>query len=163
MPAPNFVLISELQTLHRRDFPLADATLLPPLNSNALVDGEWLELNASYQLARGGAGEGTQAAVFPVHTERGRYDTQAISKVNVLYLGQYEAETVIADTTGIAVGTALVVNDVNTQGFASRRGLKARAGAQATGVVIVGFVTKTYTLGVGGKVRFVHMANQKGF
>lgn len=86
MASPNFELITELQTLTRRDFPVADPGLLQPLNANPLVDGEWLELNGNYQLVRG-ADAGGSMLVFPLHTERGRYDTQAIGKANVLFLG----------------------------------------------------------------------------
>src|SRR5512136_1874683 len=96
---PNFELVTELQTLTRRDFPLADPTLLQPIGVNPLVDGEFLELDVNYKLARvgniaqvGATKESATRLVFPVHTERGRYDTQAIGKTNVLYLGSYEAE-----------------------------------------------------------------------
>ena len=162
MAAPNFTLITELQTLTRRDFPLAtaDAANLAPLAANALVDGEWLELNSSYQLTRG-TGEGANPAVYPLFVERGRYDTQAISKVTVLMLGMYEAETIIADTTSMVVGSAITVNDV-TIGGVSRRAVKLKSGSSA--VSVVGFVTKTYTgAGAGGRVRFVHYGVQYVF
>ena len=99
--APNFVLTTEVLPLLRRDFYMADATLLDPNNANPLLDGEWLELNASYQLARGtGAGA---AMSWPVWAERGRYDTQAIGKVPVLFGGFYEAETQIGASVQSAV------------------------------------------------------------
>lgn len=172
MSAPNFVLITELQTLTRRDFPVTDATIIPPLNSNAVVDGEWLEMDTSpsYTLKRGASGsgvhEGTNALVWPVHTEKGRYDVQAISKVNVLFGGMYEAETAIANTAGLSVGTALTVQDVNVLGFATRRGLGAQTGAEGTGVVVVGYVTRLISEGLqypGMKIRFMHFGNQKLF
>jgi hypothetical protein len=158
----NFELVTELQTLHRRDFPLADPTILNPLNSNPLLDGEWLEMNSSYALARGAAGvggtnEGDNAAVFPIHTERGRYDTQAIGRTNVLMLGMYEADTLVITSAGLVVGDALTVQNVTYLG-GTKRGL-AKKVAAASGVVVVGFVTKI----VGSKVRFVHLANQKVF
>ena len=81
MAAPLFELVTELQTLTRRDFPLANPALLQPLNANPVVEGEFLELDANYKLARG-SGEGISPLAFPVHTERGRYDTQAIGKAN---------------------------------------------------------------------------------
>jgi hypothetical protein len=155
MATPNFELVTELQTTTRRDFPLADLTALAPLNSNALLDGEWLELDSNYKLARGAAGAGLVPA-YVVHTERGRYDTQAIGKVNVIMLGMYEAETKIVDTTSLVIGSPLIVTDVNTQGYASRRGL-AIEGATA-GRMLVGYVSK---LPGGGKVRFVHFGYQK--
>ena len=151
MPTPNFNLVTELQTLTRRDFPVADTTALSPTSANPLVDGEFLELNSSYQLARG-SGTGTALVVFPVHTERGRYDTQALGKVNVLFAGQYEAETYVVDTTSLVVGSALMVGDVTYGGVANRRGLKL---AVSTGA-IVGYVTR---LPGNGLVRYLHMAN----
>lgn len=165
MSGPNFVLISELQTLTRRDFPLVDPTLLQPLGSNPLLDGEFLELaTASYALQRASAGvggthEGSNANQWPVSTERGRYDTQAIGKTNVLMLGMYEAETTIANLTSLVVGSALTVQDV-TIGGQAKRGLAILTGAAGTGVVVVGYVSR---LPGGGKVRFVHMGNQKLF
>lgn len=161
MPAPLFELISELQTLNRRDFPVADESMLNPLSARPLVEGEWLELNGSYQLVRGGdnnagtADEATQYGVFPVHTERGRYDVQAIKKVNVLYMGMYEAETQIANLTSLAVGSALTVQDVNIGGIV-RRGLAVTG--STSGRIIVGYVTR---LPGSGRVRFIHMANVK--
>ena len=145
MAGPNFELVTELQTLTRRDFPLANTGLLQPLSANPLVDGEWLELDANYMLARGSAS--TSPLVFPVHTERGRYDTQAIGKVNVLFAGMYEAETAVFDGTGLSFGDALMVADV-TFGGLTRRGLKKAT----SGSAVVGYVTRLPT----GKVRFLH-------
>ena len=160
MSGPNFQLVTELQTLTRRDFTLADSSLLAPLNANPLVDGEFLELNSSYQLQRASAGtggthEGSNPLVFPVHTERGRYDTQAIGKTSVLMLGMYEAETkVITGIGGLNIGDALTVQDITYMG-ATKRGLAKKVASSA--VVVVGYVSR---LPGDGKVRFVHFANQ---
>lgn len=159
--APLFQLVSELQTLSRRDFPVADSNILAPLSARPLVEGEWLELDTNYKLARAGdnnaatADEGLSMNTFVVHTERGRYDTQAISKANVLMLGMYEAETQVVDQTGLAVGDALTVQDISLGGVV-RRGLK-KAGA-TSGRVVVGYVSKIVN---ASTVRFIHMANQK--
>lgn len=165
MPAPMFELITELQNTLRRDFPLAAPTILNPYDSRPLVEGEWLELDANYQLARGGdnnsgtVDEGLNAAVFPVHTEKGRYDTQSLGKANVLYLGMYEAETLVHDAlTGVVVGDALTVQDV-TVGGVVRRGLAKQAGTDER--VVVGFVSKITGSGQSAKLRFVHFGNQK--
>lgn len=156
MPGPNFELITELQTLIRRDFPLATEALLNPFNANPLIDGEYLQLDTNYKLARGSS-EGASALVFPIHTERGRYDTQAIGKTSVLYLGQYEAETVVCDVTALSLGDMLTVQDV-TVGALTRRGLKKKVAA--SGVAVVGFVSKLYAGQT--KVRFLHMATVIG-
>jgi hypothetical protein len=153
---PNFELITELQTLTRRDFALADSALLAPVGSNPLVDGEFLEIDGSYKLIRGSAAEGTSMLVYPVHTERGRYDTQAIGKVNVLMLGQYEAETYVIDPTSLTLGAALTINTLGAPAgaFQNKRGLALKTGAN---VVVVGYVSRLYT--TEKKVRFVHYAN----
>lgn len=166
MSAPNFVLISELQTLSRRDFPLTDTSILQPSGSNPLIDGEYLELDTSYQLIRAGAGTtfgGTHEAIqpsYPVSTERGRYDTQAIGKVNVLYGGMFEAETVVCDVSSLNLGDALTVQDVTVSAL-TRRGLKKIASTSGHSTMVVGFVSKLYT-GVT-KVRFVHQGFQRCF
>ena len=153
---PNFELITELQTLTRRDFPIGDSALLQPVGSNPLIDGEWLELDGNYKLIRGAAAEGTSMLVYPVHTERGRYDTQAIGKVNVLMLGMYEAETFVVDTTGLTLGEGLTVQTLGAPAgaFQNKRGLAQKTGA---GVVVVGYVTRLFA--AEKKVRFVHYAN----
>lgn len=139
MAGPNFELITELQSIIRRDFPVASASLLEPLASNPLVDGEWLELNSSQQLVRG-TGEGSSLLVFPVHTERGRYDTQAIGKANVLFAGGiWQASTKVVDTVGLSVGSLLTVQDVSFGGL-TRRGLKLKS--NVAGKAVVGVVSK---------------------
>jgi len=159
MPTPNFELITELAILTRRDFAVADPTILKPISALPLVEGEWLELDANYKLARG---TGTSPASFPVHTERGRYDTQAIGKTNVLFAGQYEAETSIFEgaigtfVVGYMVKLALVTAGANT----GRVGLKiCTAGVPVTGDVVVGVVTRATA--ASGKVRFLHMSTTK--
>lgn len=156
MSAPNFTLITELQTLHRRDFPLADITLANPLNSDPLLDGEFLELNANYQLQRGATGEGIWPNVFPVYSERGRYDVQALQKVAVLMLHSYEAETAIYTSAGLVVGSALTVNDVTYQG-GSHRGLALAS--SSSGRVVVGYVSRI--VAGSGVIRFIHYDNVK--
>lgn len=148
MPAPNFVLVTELQSLIRRDFYLANEALLQPFNANPIVDGEWLVINSDYKLARG-AGEGTDPTVVPVFTEKGRYDTQAIGKVSTLFLGMYEAQTKVITTAGLALGSPLTVQDVTFEAL-TRRGLAVEGVTAAR--VRVGYVTKVSD---GGYVRFV--------
>lgn len=164
MSAPMFELITELQATIRRDFPVDSGSeaILNPLGVGVtattlpLVEGEWLELNSSYALVRG-TGIGIPA-VFPVHTEKGRYDVGAIKKVNVIFLGMYEAETQICPAAGTiagySVGDELMIGDV-TVGGVTRRGLLKSDGTDNR--VLGGFVTKV----TGSKLRFVHFGNQK--
>lgn len=119
--APYMTLVSEVLPIQRRDFYVANTALLNPLNANPILDGEWLELDSTYKLARGaGAPQATPA--WQVWAERGRYDTQAIGKLPVLFIGGYEAETSICDVAGCSVGSQLVVANV-TVGGQTKRGL----------------------------------------
>jgi hypothetical protein len=164
MAAPNFELITELQTCTRRDFPLTDPTILNPVNANPIIDGEWLELASTYTLGRGSTSAGTASTnplQFPVHTERGRYDTQAIGKVNVIMLGMYEAETAVhyGATDTYSIGDPLCVSAVTIGGIAGRRGLMKDS--STSGRVYFGFVSKVTGSGATARVRFVHFGNQK--
>ena len=147
--APHLTLVTDLLPIIRRDFPLADTSILNPNATNPLLDGEWLQLNSSYQLTRGAAGD-VVVPTWQVFSERGRYDTQAIGKVPVLFLGGYEAETDIADFTGLAVGDKLMVSDV-TIGGQVKKGLKKTT---ATGKVVVAWVTRLIGSGADQKVRY---------
>lgn len=141
--APTLTLVSELLPVQRRDFALAVPGLLDPNNANPLVQGEWLGLNSSYQLARG---TGEQAKpTWQCHMERGRYDSQAIGKTMVLFIGGYEAYTTICDTTGLSIGDPLVVNDVTVGGL-TKQGLKKPSGAGAH--TVVAYVTRLPSTGV---------------
>jgi hypothetical protein len=144
--APFLELKSDLLPVQRRDFYAAVPSLLNPNNANPLLDGEWLQLDTNYKAARGADGSGTHEAVVPswqLFAERGRYDTQAIGKVPLLYLGLYEAECKIVDVTGADVGDALVVQDVTFQTL-TRRGLKV-LGAGSGEHLIFGYVTRVYS------------------
>jgi hypothetical protein len=145
--APFLNLISEVLPIQRRDFYVATESLLNPNNANPLVDGEWLELDSSYKLVRGTSEQAKPS--WQLFAERGRYDTQSIGKAPVLFIGGYEAETSIADLTGMAVGDALVVQDVTIGGL-TKRGL-AKLGGGAGQHLLFGYVTR---LPGGGKVRY---------
>ena len=136
MAVQNFKLVSEFQTIHRRPFELASPAILSPTDANPLLDGEFLELDGSYKMARGSA---TPALVksFAYFAERGRYEVQAIQKGPFLYMGPYEADTLIFDSTGItSVGLKLEVGDV-AMGLVTKRGLKVYSSG-----VVVGYVTR---------------------
>ncbi len=148
---PNLFLYSAVLPVERRDFVLTDPTILNPNATNPLVDGEWLEMNASaYTLGRG-TGEAASIA-WPVFSLRGQYDTQAISKSTVLFFGGYEADTLIVNTAGLAIGNFLVVADVTIGGLTKRGLIKASGSGQH---MVEGIVTR---LPGGGKVRFLHTA-----
>ncbi len=96
-----------------------------------------------------GSGEGTKNA-FQVFSLKGQYDTQAIGKTTLLFLGGYEAETTVATVAGLAVGDFLVVSDVSISAV-NKRGLIKAAGAGQH--LVVAMVTRV--IGTT-KVRFWH-------
>jgi len=151
--APHMNLISELTPLSRRDFPLADASLLNPYATNPVIDGEWLQLNTSYQLARGGSGN-VAVPTYPVFAERGRYDTQAIQKLPVIYIGEFEAETTCFDASDGTIGanTWLIVGDC-TVDLLTRKGLKKLPTSAGT-YCVRAFCTRVTGSGTTKKLRF---------
>lgn len=133
MPVVNFKLVSEFQTIHRRPFALNDATILNPTNANPLLDGEFLELNSSYKMLRGSANPATVPS-YAYYAERGRYETQAIGKGPFLYMGNYEADTLIFDATGLTLGAKVEVRNVTISAL-TRRGLMVSSTGYTVGVV----------------------------
>lgn len=131
MAAPYFELLTGAELLERRDFAINDTTILDPLSTNPLVEGEWLELNSSKKLIRG-SGETSVPYVGPFWGERGRYDIRAINKLPILLWGNYEAYTkVIANGNDShipsSLGDKLVVTDVTVDSL-TRRGLSVASG-----------------------------------
>jgi hypothetical protein len=113
----NFEPVSDINPIHRRDFPLTTPALADPTNAVALVDGEWMTLDTTLATI-GKLKRATDITAlhnlcatlaFPLFAERGRYDVQAISdrKMPILFLGQYEFKTRIfnASDTTITVGS----------------------------------------------------------
>ncbi len=167
----NFEPVSDMLPTQRRDFPLADKTLSDPLNAVALVDGEWLTLNTSYQIVRaaaigtlGTAGAGGRASVrsFPLWAERGRYDVRAMSenKMPVLWRGDWEFDTRVFDSvavvdTGAAITTVMQPLKVATIQIGTRNycGLVGHGGSGDTAPV-VGYVTKL-PANNGGRLRLI--------
>jgi hypothetical protein len=131
-----FKLVSEFQTIHRRPFELDDATILNPVSSNPLIEGEFLEFTTTTYKMKRGAGAPALIPSFAYFAEQGRYETQALGKGPFLYLGPYEADTMIMDATSLAVGDALEVSNVTIGGL-TRRGL-----VKYTSGFKVGYVTR---------------------
>jgi len=123
--AINFKLVSEFQTIHRRSFVISPTAILNPNNAQPLVDGEWLALGdainglGDYQMGR----DSVTPSIVPSYCyfgEQGRYETQAIGKGPVLFMGEYEADTLIMDPTNVLVGSALEVANVTIGGIVRR-------------------------------------------
>ena len=149
--APHLTLITPVMAIQRRDFSYDVPAQLNPTNANPLLDGEFVQINSSYQVSRGSAGE-VHVPTYPVFTEQGRYDTQALGKVDILFLGGFEAETDLYTAAGLAVGSPLMVTDV-TYGGLTRKALALAAGGGATHTV-VGWVTRLLTVSGVSKMRF---------
>lgn len=161
----NFEPVSDILPVQRRDFALADATLANPLNSVALVDGEWVTLDSSSKIIRastiGSVGNQATVASFPLFAERGRYDTQGIAgtKMPILWMGEFEVDTRVFDASavvgsGAAITTMFQWLKVATITIGSRNytGLVGHGGAADTSLV-VGQVTRLPSAN-GGKLRF---------
>lgn len=109
----NFEPKTSLLSTLVRDYPLADTNLANPLNSVALVDGEWLTIvgkkaqRAAAIGTLGTAGAGGRATVrsFPLWMQRGQTDVQAMSqrKVPLIRSGDWEADVRIFDAA-VTVG-----------------------------------------------------------
>ena len=141
----NFKLVSEFQTIQRRPFEFTAPAILNPTDVRPIVDGEFLQHDSAYKMARGGNNALAAAPApddealvpsFAYFAERGRYETQAILKGPFLYLGPYEADTMIMYGTGISLGDALSVWDISIGGII-RRGLFKR-----TSGYVVGYATR---------------------
>lgn len=164
----NLEPVSDVLPITRRDFPLADPTLSDPLNAVALVDGEWMTLDSNYKLVRAAAigSPGARATLrsFPLFAERGRYDVRATAdkKMPILFLGSYEFDTRVFDSTA-ALGSGAAITAV-LQPLKSATITVASAGRNFVGLVghggsadtdpIVGYVTRLPSAN-GGKLRFM--------
>jgi hypothetical protein len=160
----NWEPLSDVITLARRDYTLADRTLADPSNAVCLVDGEWMKFDTSTgKLIRastiGSVGnEATGGMLFPWWMERGRTDVQATGKGTVLLFGSWEAETRIYNAavvvgSGAAItipGQGLKVATI-TLGSRNYTGLVGHGGS-ADASPIVGYVSK---LPSGGKLTLV--------
>lgn len=145
--ANELALITPVNDVFRRDVELADPTLLDPTESDALIQGEWLVSNSSGKWARPTTSVRGCAQVW---TQKGDTAAQAISKVTVLQLHEYEAETTMfADGLTPAIGDRLTVKSSTVDGVAGRAALAAAG----SGEFVYGFVTKP-PADNGGKLRF---------
>jgi hypothetical protein len=167
----NMRLVTELQNLVRRDFEVAQASLINPDSSPGsaaapqyVLDGEFLGFNNDYKLSREGvasAAKGGQSVnpaaaggvrsypFYAVFMERGRSDVQAISRLMVLMGGFYEADfsaNVLNSADTFEVGDELFVNWLSDGSDINRRcGLtKLRNGSDG---LVVGHVTRVYPAG----------------
>lgn len=157
----NFEPTSDLMLIQRRDKSVADPTLLNPNNALALTDGEWVIPDANDKLVRastiGSVGNAATVRSYPVWSERGRSDNQALSgkKATFFYLGAWEADTRIFDASAVVGGGAAITTvgqplKVATITIGSRN-YSGLVGAAASDV-IVAYVAKLPSTN-GGKLK----------
>lgn len=144
MATVTFRLKSPYQLVQRRDFTLADTTLLNPTNANPLEMGEFLMLDSAFKVIRADG----STICYALFTEKGRSDTQAIGKVPVLKIGGYDAETLIYNASSApALGAELEVATVTYETL-SKSGLQTKSAGK-----VVGYVLRTAASN-GGYLRF---------
>ena len=140
-------LITPVNDTFRRDVEVASATLIDPNDALALTQGEWVVSNASGKFVRVSS---QTLGAFQVFTQRGDTSAQAIGKIAVLQLHEYEAETTqFADAITPAIGTALALDAVTIDGVTNRSGFRVAI----TGDYVYAFVTKA-SADNGGKLRY---------
>ena len=186
MAKPNFTLVTDFQSLIRREFEVlasASSTLtqaewqagnisLDPDANYPLLDGEFLSINNKYQLTRPLEGapaedaDGSDAATSPAFAcfvERGRYDTRAIGKVTVLFGGSYEADTTVWGVDAPTVGEKLYVTTISAANADANEGNPSKGGTYrglmnaSAGGLVHGYCTREPASN-GGKLRFVCVA-----
>jgi hypothetical protein len=163
----NFEPVSDVLPIWRRDLSLADAALADPDNALALIDGEWVTIDANYRWVRAAdvTADDEEATVrsFPVWHERGRYDRRAMSgaKTTALFRGEYEFDTRVYDAT-VALGSGAAITTIMqplkvaqiTIGARNYVGLVGAGATLTDASPIVGYVTKLPASN-GGKLRFI--------
>jgi hypothetical protein len=162
----NLEPVTDVLQIWRKDLPLADKTLADPLNAVALVDGEWMTLNSSYQWVRasvvGTPNDPATVRSFVLFNERGRSDRMGMAdkKTTCLFRGEHESDTRIYDASavigsGAAITTVMQPLKVATIAIGTRSysGLVGHGGSGDT-APIVGYVTRLPASN-GGKLRFI--------
>jgi hypothetical protein len=161
----NFEPVTDINPVHRRDFPLTDPTLADPFNAVCLVDGEWMTLdNTGATLGKliracdiTSTGNAATQYSFPLFAERGRYDVQANSsrKTPILMLGQYEFNTRIFDASaGTAMTAILQPLKVFSVAIGARNYSGLVGSSYTANDLIVGYITRLPSSN-GGKLRFM--------
>jgi len=147
------VVRPSLDRLVRTPLEVADAALINPQNANAIIDGEFVTHDANYKFIRA-----TDPALpcFATLEWRGDYGVQASKKLSTLYIGGYEADTLVFDPTTLTLGSPLMLGTVNTAatGSVNRSGIVDHD-AVATKLVL-GYVTRLPATN-GNRLRFLQV------
>lgn len=155
----NFEPVRNILHVQTAAFALANASLARPDVTNAVVDGEWMALDASDRLIRAAdisqvAGTAATAPSYPLWSEKGRTDAQAMAepRKSVLYLGPWEYNTRIFNATSMVLNGLVSVAVVELGGV-RYSGLVANGTFASAGTgITVGIVTKLPASN-GGRLR----------
>jgi hypothetical protein len=148
MSVQTFKLVSPFEPLQRRSFDMEVPGILRATHARPIANGEWFQLTSTtYKMERGGDGVVTtpgtpdnEAAVpsYAFFGEPGRTEMQALGKGTFLFLGPYEADTLIFHAgAGLSIGQKLAVYDLDMGDGIVRRGL-----APWSSGYIAGYVTR---------------------
>lgn len=144
-------LVTPVNDVFRRDYTVADTTLLDPTTTNAYVEGEWVLLDSNGKAAR--VTLATERAPKQIWTQKGDFAAQALGKICALELHEYEADTDMFDGAGVyAVGTELTVKSVTIDGV-----VRAALAVAASTNLVHAICTKIPSTN-GGKLRFMKRA-----
>ena len=158
----NFEPYRDVLHVERAVKPLADGDLANPLNAVALVDGEWLTVDANDKWIRASdiaaADDEASALSWPHWNEQGRTDMQATGERRTVCLwgGFWEFETRIWEDGVVGGGLALanlgllkvVTITIGTRNYSGLMGSQT----SDTSAVKVGYVTRLPSVN-GGKLR----------
>ena len=158
----NFEPYRDMMGVERAVKQLADGDLANPLNAVALVDGEWLTIDANDRWVRAtdiaSADDEASARSWPLWNELGRTDVQATGERRTVCLwgGFWEFETRIWENGVVGGGLALaMLNPVKvvtiTIGTRNYSGLMGSQASDST-VHFVRYVTRL-PADNGGKLR----------
>lgn len=140
-----------LDRLMRKPLEVANLGLLNPQGTSPvpLIDGEIVQVDASYKWARGT--DGAKPGFFCIE-DRGDYGVQASRKLSAILGPTFEADTVVFDNVGITtLGQAVQAGAVNNalSGSVARWGLIPVAAG-----IVIGYVMRLPASN-GGRLRFI--------
>jgi len=137
--------------LLRAAMEVADKDLLNPNVSGKvpLIDGEFVTEDSAYKLVRG---SDSATPAYAYLEWRGALEVQGSGKAAIIKGGSYEADTIVYDSTSLALHSKLMHGNC-TVGGSTRRGLILQTGSN----LVIGYVTKLPAIN-GGRLRFIQTA-----
>ena len=107
-------ILSPVEEVILRDFPLTDSTLVDPQDSSAFEQGMWFSFDQTAgnegKIVKGAA-NATVNRAFPAWSKKGEPTTQALTQLTVIFLGEFMADTDQFDETETyTVDMALTAN-----------------------------------------------------